>query len=176
MPYSKEKIKLILPSLEMKNRAMDFRSEFIERGEKIHGSCGMHHYGDFTQWLNIVRQTAVNPPEGHPHSTTYFGIRVTDNSIVGVINIRHYLREEWYHNGHIGYSVRPSERNRGYASEMLRQALIKAEQAGIMETVVTCNRDNRASRKVIENNGLSFEREFLEDNGNTVLIYHTDII
>jgi predicted acetyltransferase len=100
-------------------------------------------------------------------------VRLADNAIVGIVNIRHYLTDAIYHNGHIGYSVHPLERNKGYGSEILRLALIKAEQLGILETVVTCNSDNRVSKHLIEKHGLSFQKQFTEDNGNIVLIYTT---
>ena len=43
-----------------------------------------------------------------------------------MIDIRHTLNEylETY-GGHIGYSVAPGEHRRGYASQMLKEALIK---------------------------------------------------
>ncbi len=165
-----DKIKLIAPSKEMRNRVMAFREAFLSRGEKIHGGWSLEHYGEpFDEWLAGLKTT----PDNFVPSTTYMAVRLSDNAIVGIVNIRHYLTDAIYHNGHIGYSVHPSERRRGYGTEILRLALIKAEQLGIMETVVTCNDDNRSSRRVIERNGLKFERQFIEDNGNTVLIYTT---
>jgi predicted acetyltransferase len=164
-----EKIKLIAPSQEMRNRVMAYRTVFIERGEKIHGGAGLARYESFDEWLDSLR----NIPKGWVPSNTYMAVRLSDNTVVGIVNIRHYLTDAIYHNGHIGYSVHPSERNKGYGKEILRLALIKAEQLGIMETVVTCNSDNRASRHVIEKNGLRFQKQFIEDNGNTVLIYTT---
>jgi predicted acetyltransferase len=167
-----EKIKLIAPSKEMRNRVMDFRTAFLQRGEKIHGGWSLEHQVEsFDEWLAGLRDT----PEGFVPSTTYMAVRLSDNAVVGIVNIRHYLTDAIYHNGHIGYSVHPAERRKGYGSEILRLALIKAEQLGIMETVVTCNYDNRISKRVIEKNGLSFQKQFIEDNGNTVLIYTTQI-
>lgn len=46
---------------------------------------------------------------------TFFLIRCEDNKIVGMINIRLELNEKLKNSGgHIGYSVRPTERRKGY--------------------------------------------------------------
>ncbi len=55
--------------------------------------------------------------------------------------------------GHIGYCVRPGFRRRGYATEILRQAVIVARSIGIDRVLVTCDDDNAASIAVIESNG-----------------------
>ncbi len=162
-----DKIKLIAPSKEMRNRIMAYREAFLTRGETIHGGAGLAKRESFDEWLLSLR----NPPEGWVPSSTFMAVRLSDNTIVGIVNIRHYLTEAIYHNGHIGYSVHPDERGKGYGTEILRLALIKAEQLGIMETVVTCNHDNRVSKHILEKHGLTYVKRFTEDNGNTVLIY-----
>ncbi|MDR1663407.1 MAG: GNAT family N-acetyltransferase [Clostridiales bacterium] len=173
MKSKPEKIKLKTPSLEMKNYVMAFREEFLQSGEKnIQGSCDLHRYDDFNEWLKNAREIDLGLNADLLPATTYFAVRLSDGVIVGVANIRRYLREEVYHNGHIGYSVRPSERRGGYGTEILRLALIKAEQLGIIEPVVSCKKSNRASKRVILNNGLLFEREHPEADGDNVLIYH----
>jgi predicted acetyltransferase len=55
--------------------------------------------------------------------------------------------------GHIGYSVRPSERQKGYATKMLSLVLKKAQALGITHILITCSDDNIASARVIEKNG-----------------------
>jgi predicted acetyltransferase len=172
-----DKLRLILPSPEMKNQAMAYREAFLTAGEaRVYGTCGLHHYDVFEKWLKNIRlQTVRVPgPDGvveHLPATTYFAIRKRDNAIVGAVNIRHYISETLYHNGHIGYSVHPGERKKGYGKEILRLALIKADELGILEPVVTCGKTNPASKKVIERNGLVFEREHTDKDGDVVLIY-----
>lgn len=158
----------------MKKRIEAFRDEYFDSGEpKIYGSGGIHHYEDLDQWFyDIKRPTNQWPPEMLP-VTVYLALRVSDNTLVGVTNIRPYLDAERYHNGHIGYSVRPSERRKGYGTEILRLAIIKAEQLGVMDVVVSCNKRNIASKRVILNNKLHFAQEHREADGNIVLVYHT---
>lgn len=168
----KQKIKLITPSSEMKPPAMAFRQAFLTAGEsKINGSCGLHHFERYEDWLEQLEASAQGGIPGRVPSTTFFAVLQPRNLIVGVTDIRHYLTEESVHNGHIGYAVRPEERRKGYGSGILRLALIKAYELGVIEAVVCCDKNNRASRRVIEKNGLHRDREILEANGNTVLVY-----
>ncbi len=55
--------------------------------------------------------------------------------------------------GHIGYSVVPWRRRRGYATEALRQMLDLARAEGLRAVDITTDLDNVASRRVIEANG-----------------------
>lgn len=66
--------------------------------------------------------------------------------------------------GHIGYSIRPSERRRRLAEEQLHLGLLEAKKKNIKQVLVTCRTDNIASRKVILTNGgiLGDARESVE--------------
>lgn len=56
--------------------------------------------------------------------------------------------------GHIGYAVRQSKRNRGYATEILSLGLKKAKELGFNKVLITVDEENIASEKVIiKNNG-----------------------
>ena len=59
--------------------------------------------------------------------------------------------------GHIGYSIRPTERGKGYAKEALRQGLQIAKEKNIKKALVTCSTENPASRAVILANGGVYE-------------------
>lgn len=77
---------------------------------------------------------------------------------LGSINLRHeltdFLLEE---GGHIGYSIRPSARRRGHATEALRQTLELAAEMGYDRLLITCLEDNEPSRRVIEGAGGQYE-------------------
>ena len=93
---------------------------------------------------------------------------------MGIIDIRHYLKEEHFHSGHIGYSVCPAERCKGCGTEILRLGIEKAKALSLQRVLLSCYKDNAASRKVIENNGGVFEKEVLDD-GKALLIFWIDI-
>ena len=86
------------------------------------------------------------------------------NRLIGAVNIRHELNEDLLlYGGHIGDGVRPSERKKGYATEMIRLALIECKKLGINKVLITCDKDNIGSRKSIINNGGIKENEVMED-------------
>ncbi len=62
--------------------------------------------------------------------------------------------------GNCGYSVRPSERKKGYATEMLHQLIGVAKEAGMTKLQISVEKTNTASIKVIEKNGGVYERSF----------------
>ncbi len=77
-----------------------------------------------------------------------------DGPLLGFLAIRHALtRPLWDAHGHVGYSVRPSARGRGVAVDALRAGLAEAAALGIDPVLVTCHRDNDASRRVLEKAG-----------------------
>jgi predicted acetyltransferase len=79
---------------------------------------------------------------------------VTDDEFVGRISIHHELTEALrVEGGHVGYDTVPSFRNRGVATEMLRQALPWARALGLEQILLTCDDTNVASIRVIERNG-----------------------
>ena len=71
--------------------------------------------------------------------------------------------------GHIGYSVVPWKRSRGYATQALRLMLPMARERGLVHVDLTTDPDNVASQRVILANGGQIERRFhaLDAFGNT---------
>ena len=55
--------------------------------------------------------------------------------------------------GHVGYSVVPWKRGRGYATRALQLLLTQAREEGLAYIELTTDSDNIASRRVIEANG-----------------------
>lgn len=88
------------------------------------------------------------PPGTVPTTTLWY---VADDVFLGRLSVRHRFTPrllEW--GGLIGYEVRPSARRRGHATAMLRESLPHARRLGLETVLVTCDRDNVASRRVIE--------------------------
>ncbi|MNJ63598.1 hypothetical protein D3C77_595130 [compost metagenome] len=96
-----------------------------------------------------------NLEENKVNSSTFWLVN-QDRRLLGVINIRHRLNNNLLEiGGHIGYGIRPSERKKGYATELLRLALLEAQKLGIAKALVTCDKDNIGSAKaIIKNDGV----------------------
>jgi len=78
--------------------------------------------------------------------------------LVGRTSIRFELNDELaVVGGHIGYCVLPDHRRRGYATEILRQSLGVARDHGVARALLTCDRENKPSRRVIEKCGGALE-------------------
>jgi predicted acetyltransferase len=63
--------------------------------------------------------------------------------------------------GHIGYTVVPWKRRRGYATQALREMLGEARAEGLRYVEITTSPDNVASRRVVEANGGVLVEEFV---------------
>ena len=149
-------LKLIEPTMEYDREIQDYRREFLEAGSAMDG-CGLLRYYEHTaDWLEKLEEgknPETVPPDRVP-ATMYVCLREEDRRIVGMLQIRHTLNEytEQFA-GHIGYSVRPSERRKGYASAMLREALPLCRALSLDRVLVCCRVENEASRRVILKNG-----------------------
>jgi predicted acetyltransferase len=67
--------------------------------------------------------------------------------------------------GHIGYAVVPWKRQRGYATQALREVLRDAAAEGLRYVELTTEPDNLVSQRVIETNGGVFVEEFTAPPG-----------
>ena len=80
-----------------------------------------------------------------------------------MINIRHSLNDYLLgRGGHIGFGVRPTERQKGYATKILSLGLNRCKELKIHDVLLTCNKDNIASVKTIQNNGGILENEIID--------------
>ena len=84
---------------------------------------------------------------------------VHDGEYIGQTSIRPELTTPYLltYGGHIGYSIRPSRRCRGYGKAILGLTLVASRELGLRRVLVTCDSDNVGSRKIIEHNGGQFE-------------------
>jgi len=165
-------IRLIKPSLERKEEALKFRQEFFDYGEKvINGSEMLDCTEAYEKWLSMVEANAC--PETVSSSwvvtDTFFAIDEKDY-IVGIIDLRHTLNEFLIDFGHSGYSVRPSERRKGYATQMLKRLLEVADKIGLESLQLSVERSNEASVKTILKNGGKYARSF-EYEGESADVY-----
>lgn len=157
-----ERLELVFPSIEDKDKVNEFVEEFKKNGEKkIPGSAGIERKESFEEWLKNVIDDLSSTKANRVPSTQYLAIRKEDNRLIGMIQIRHSVKIDHLlkTDGHIGDCVRPSERNKGYATEMINLALLKCKELGIGHVLMTCVKENIASSKTIIKNGGVLENE-----------------
>ena len=147
-----EKIILVKPDLSYADEIIKYKEESLAESPIINGSAGLDRFSSIEVWLEELKKRSCEDtvPKGLVPSSTYLGVREKDNYIVGMIDIRHYLNEYLTQvGGNIGYGVRKTERNKGYAKQMLKLALEKCKELKIKKVLITCDEDNIASEKVI---------------------------
>lgn len=165
-------MKLIEPTAEYCRQIQAYRQEFLDCGDSMDGTDGLRRIDDPKKWVEhcCSSKDPANVPEGRVPATQYIFVREEDNKIVGMIQIRHYLNDylEKF-GGHIGYSVAPSERRKGYASLMLKTALPECKRLGIDKVLITCIKTNIGSRKTILANGGIYESTVYEPDEKVYL-------
>lgn len=164
-------LQLVVPTLSHQQEAWDYRGEYFDFDEDhINGSGGLSRYDHYEPWLEKITAARTASQRNWVDCSTYFAF--VDNKIVGTIQIRHCLNDSLFNaGGHIGYSVRPTQRRKGYATKMLSLALEKCYMLGIERVLITCDKGNIASMKTIMKHGGVFENEFIEENGNIIERY-----
>lgn len=161
-------IRIIKPTLEYADDIMAYRKEFIESGDSMDGCGKLRSCETAEEWFREIERysNASTCPTDKVPSYTYIALRLSDNRIVGICDLRHHINHPvlslW--GGHIGYSVRPNERRKGYGKEMLRLVLKEARALGLERVMITCYSDNIASEKTIIANGGVFEKDVIVDN------------
>lgn len=158
-------IRMVHPSKEYEMQILDYKNEYLQSGDRFHGTAGLDRFQDLNEWFSRLEMNSKEETvrEGWVPSYTFLAIRISDNKIIGMIDIRHRLTESLLQfSGHIGFSVRKSERQKGYAKEMLRMALGVCKDINIDRVLVTCYKENIASANTILSNGGYLENEVVE--------------
>lgn len=155
-----EELQLIKPDASFLDEIASYRREFLDNGDSMDGCGSLREQNDANEWLkhNAMLERGENLPQGWVPSIQYSLVRLCDRRIVGMIQLRPYMNERLEkYGGHIGYSVRPNERRKGYATRMLGDALPHCKELGLERVLVTCAENNEGSRKTILTHGGEYE-------------------
>lgn len=156
------KFRYEVPSIDRKQDAIDYINEFYEYNSKINGVGGLYRYLDnYEGWLlKLEEDYTREATEDKVPARTYFLVRIDDNRIIGMANIRTKLNRKLMNfGGNIGYSIRPTERGKGYNKINLYLALKICKEYGIKEALLDADKDNPASWKTMEALGARLDAE-----------------
>ena len=147
-----EKFKHVRPTKEYEKQAIEYINEFYQYKSEINGVGGLQKFLDnYDGWLLKLEEDRNRiPNEEKVPAETFFLVRENDNRIVGMINIRLVLNEKLKKfGGNIGYSIRPTERKKGYNKINLYLGLLCCQEHNIDEVLLDCDKNNPASAKTM---------------------------
>ena len=168
-----DKFRFVIPTTDWQESAISFINEFYEYNSNINGTGGLQKYLDnYDEWLEKLEEDYKREPnEEKVPARTYFLVRESDNKIVGMINIRLTLNEKLKkYGGHIGYSIRPTERGKGYNKINLYLGLKICQKYGIKEVFMDADKENPASWKTMESlGGINIQEYYDDEYANCVI-------
>lgn len=167
------------PSIEKKDEIIDFLNEFKEYNSNIHGSGALNKIFNGYSFEEALEMTLNMENDEYARSInratgkTLLFIRESDKKIIGVLNLRWNLPPNMFEfGGHIGYSIRPTERRKGYNKIQLYMGLIEAKKIGLDRVMLDCNINNIGSDKTLKALGGVLERTGIDpSDGNLTNVY-----
>ena len=173
-----ETFKFEEPTIDRKEDAIDYINEHLKYNSNINGSGGLDRYIDnYEEWLVKLEKDKTDPGNNRVPALTYFLVRVEDNRIIGMINIRLVLNEKLRKSGgHIGYGIRPTERKKGYNKINLYLGLQVCQKYGLDKVLLDADLDNPASWRTMEAlGGIRIETYYDEIDKTDCVKYEIDV-
>jgi predicted acetyltransferase len=171
--WGKENVILVKPDASYAGEIRSYREEMLLAGSSMDGTGALRRVEDPLEWLkyNAIMENPNTVPENKVPATQFVLTDTDTGRIYGMLQVRHDLNEYLRKfAGHIGYSVRPTERRKGYAKKMLKMALKYCRDVlGMQRVMVSCLVENEASRRTILSCGGVFEEKIYEHVENVWL-------
>jgi len=159
-------LKLVRPTGKYAEQVMNYKAEMENSFSSFDGCAGLENVETFAEWFDFENRLKKKYGTGYVPSEVFLAVREEDNKVVGIIDYRHPLSAFLLkYGGNIGYSVLPSERKKGYASQMLSLILAVCREFGEEKVLLTCDKTNIASKRTILKNGGVLENEIADDIG-----------
>lgn len=168
------RLRLVKLTEDYKTHLIEMLDEWYAAGEKIIPyAIRYHDYHDFQYYMDNLELKEAR--DGLVPDSTFFCLDEERDIFVGAVNIRHYLNDALLQTGgHVGDGVRPSERRKGVATQMIAMALEECRKLGIDRVLMICDKENIGSAKSIQKNGGILENEMVV-NGKEIQRYWIDI-
>lgn len=174
----KQNIKLIRPNQKYKKEYFDYLNEVKLSGDisKL-GEVALKENENFNMMLSRTMSIREDENMLEKHGVRNVFWILYNNEIVGSANVRENLNEKTYYTiGNVGYYIKKSARNNGYATKALKLIKEYYKSIGINRILLMCEEDNIESQKVILNNDGILEKTIKKSNtNNNILCYWIDI-
>lgn len=149
------------PTMEYAEEIAAYRKEMLEANSNFDGCFSMKRMPDVEEYVNNCinwGNPSREPDEHGAWGIVLLCIRKSDHRMVGCMQVHYVLTERMRnYTGHVGYSVRPSERKKGYATKMLGKALDFLATLSFGKIGISCLKENEASRRTILANGGEYQ-------------------
>ncbi|TWT13401.1 GNAT family N-acetyltransferase [Streptococcus sp. sy010] len=139
------------PTLTDCQAVLEMMAEFTQQKSASDGGFWPQEDFDYSDWLqsNLAAEQGLNLAEGFVPAIQFVSFDETGQAL-GFLHLRLRLNDALLEQGgHIGYSIRPSQRGQGYAKEQLRLGLKECVSKNIHRVLLTCDVTNEASRRTI---------------------------
>lgn len=177
-PDAAARMTLAIPGPGLEDALRDVVRDYRAHGETFDRYLGPDRlrYDRYLTRMEECRR-GIRLPRGSVPFTTFWLLR-DHTRICAMGRLRHRVNDMLMkEGGHIGYTVRPSDRRKGYGTLLCRLMLVEArERLGLRRVLITCDSDNVGSGRIIRANGGVFDSEVTSDHtGKRVSRYWVDL-